>query len=96
LALSGELTADPLGTVDRPIGLIFHPAAGVQIVHAPFGRSGMVGLFDVSTAEPAFYASYGLAFDGPPPAQLGTLEFDPGLNRAPGPLIVPVFYAPPP
>lgn len=86
-----------VGTVDRPIRLIFHPAAGVRIEHAPFPTNGMAGIFDVSTAESGFYfALYIMAFDGPPPAQLGTFELDPGLNRALGPRIVPVFYAPPP
>ncbi len=83
---TGPLPA--LGTSEDPIRVTFHPAAGVHPSHPELTIEGLF--------NPEAYAIYSdrftLTFDGAPPAQLGTVELDPGPNRASAPTTVPVFY----
>ncbi|HMJ12044.1 MAG TPA: choice-of-anchor Q domain-containing protein [Polyangiaceae bacterium] len=82
-----------VGTPSQPISVTFQPAAGVRVESA--GASSFVGIFDprgLRIGEPRLR----LAFDGPPPAVLGTLQLHPGPNAVSGPATLTVNYVRPP
>lgn len=77
-----------MGTEEDPVRVTFRPAAGVNVSYPEYK---FTGLFTKET-YPLGYANFTLTFDGAPPAQLGTVEVDPGPNRLSGPAVVPIVY----
>lgn len=78
-----------MGTQENLIHVLFHPAAGVHVGQSDAGVFGLFASSPDAFASPSFV----LTFDGAPPAELGTVELQPGPNRLSGPASVPVFYA---
>lgn len=77
-----------VGTAARPIRVEFQPVAGISTYPAT-----VAGEF-IGTIQPRGYvtlASFGVFASGTPPAQLGTVIFDPGGNTLTGPAQVPVY-----
>jgi hypothetical protein len=78
-----------VGTVSNPIQVVFTPAPGVLTRSLP---EPIVGTFPPSDTPFATFF-IGLVFDGPVPAQVGTLELLPGANVQPPVPPIGVFAA---
>jgi predicted outer membrane repeat protein len=78
-----------MGVGEQPIRFEFHPAPEVT-AWTPIFPYFYGPLFVGSS----FDTTFTIQTNGPPPAQLGTIELHPGLNAVQGPLVVPVLYAP--
>ncbi|HMJ12404.1 MAG TPA: choice-of-anchor Q domain-containing protein [Polyangiaceae bacterium] len=82
-----------IGTHEDPITVSFEPAPGVRLVSDASWR--FPGVYSPSALRFAG-VTFSLAFDGAPPAVVGTVRLSPGITALNGPATLPVSYVPPP